>query len=128
MPISPLHGYIGAGIAVAAFLGGWTVQGWRYQAREAEALEEAYSARDEAIARANGLAADYEIAEAALNEYSRSTQAKVRVVYRDRKVSADCALPVDAASLLDEARNNANSAITGKSGSAVRGDTGGPAK
>lgn len=128
MPISPLHGYIGAGIALAAFLSGWTVQGWRYQSRETKALEEAYSARDAALAKANGLAADYEIAEAALNEYSRSTQAKVRVIYRDRKVSADCALPVDAASLLDEARNNANSAITGKSGSTVRGDTGGPAK
>ena len=76
MPISPLHGYIGAGIAIAAFLGGWTVQGWRYQSREAKALEEAYSARDEAISRANGLAADYEIAETALNEYNRSAQAK----------------------------------------------------
>lgn len=128
MPISPLHGYIGAGIAVAAFLGGWTVQGWRYQSREAKALEEAYSARDAAFARANGLAADYEIAETALNEYSRSAQAKVRIVYRDRKVSADCALPVDAASLLDEARDNANAAITGKLSPALRGDTGGPTK
>ena len=128
MPISPLHGYIGAGIAVAAFLGGWTVQGWRYQSREAKALEEAYSARDAALARANGLAADYEIAETALNEYSRSAQAKVRIVYRDRKVSTDCALPVDAASLLNEARGNANAAIAGQSSPTLRGDTGGSAK
>lgn len=124
MPISPLHGYIAAGIALSAFLAGWTVQGWRYQSREAKALEEAYRARDEAAAKANGLAADYEIAEAALNEYSRAAEAKVKVVYRDRKVSADCALPVGAASLLDEARNNANAAITGKSGAAMQDDTG----
>lgn len=122
MPISPLHGYIGAGIALGAFLAGWTVQGWRYQSKEADALEQAYSALNEANERANGLAADYEIAEAALNEYSKQTAAKVRVIYRDRKVSADCALPADAASLLDEARANANSAITGKLSGDVQAD------
>lgn len=128
MLINPLHGYIGAGIALSAFLGGWTVQGWRYEAKEAKALQEAYKARDDAVARANNLSADYEIVETALNDYSKSVQAKVRVVYRDRKVSVDCALPVDAASLLNEARSNANAAITGKPSSTMRGDTGGPAK
>jgi K+-sensing histidine kinase KdpD len=122
MPISPLHGYIGAGIALSAFLAGWTVQGWRYQSKEADALEQAYSALNDANKRANDLAADYEIAEAALNEYSKQTAAKVRVIYRDRKISADCALPADAAILLNEARDNANSAITGKSGGAVQGN------
>lgn len=113
-----------ATIALFVFFGlGWTFNGWRYQAREAKALEQAYKERDAANARANGLAADYELIETALDEYSRDTTAKVRVIYRDRKVSADCALPAGAASLLNDARNNANAAITGQLSATVQDDT-----
>ena len=112
-----------ATIAIFVFFGlGWTFNGWRYQAREAKALERAYKERDEANARANGLAADYELIETALNEYSRDTAAKVKVIYRDRKVSADCAIPAGAASLLDDTRNNANAAITGKPSNTLPAD------
>lgn len=117
--INPLHGYIAAGAALVAFTAGWTVNGWRYQSKEAEALEQAYSARDAANARANGLSADYEIARAALNDRSAETTTKIRTVYRDRKISTDCAIPAGAASLLDDARHSANAAITGKPGRAV---------
>lgn len=109
-----------ATIALFVFFGlGWTFNGWRYQAREAKALEKAYAERDAANARANGLAADYELIETALSDYSRDTTAKVRVIYRDRKTSADCSVPAGAASLLNDTRNNANAAITGQSSSAV---------
>ena len=112
-----------ATIALFVFFGlGWTFNGWRYQAREAKALEQAYKERDAANAKTNGLAADYELIETALNEYNRDTAAKVKVIYRDRKVSADCAIPAGAASLLDDARNNANAAITGQSGNTLPAD------
>ena len=112
-----------ATIAIFVFFGlGWTFNGWRYQAREAKALEQAYKERDAANAKANGLAADYELIETALNEYNRDTAAKVKVIYRDRKVSADCAIPAGAASLLDDTRNNANAAITGQSGNTLPAD------
>lgn len=114
MPINPLYGYIGAAIAIAAFAAGWSVNGWLYQSREAKALEQAVRERDEANERANGIAADYELARTALNEYSGDISTKVRVVYRDRKISPNCAIPDSAARLLDDARNAANAAITGE--------------
>ena len=124
MLIKPPAGFVVAVAAMLAFTAGWTVNGWRYKGREAKALEQAYAERDAANAKANGLAADYELIETALNEYNRDTAAKVRVIYRDRKVSADCAVPAGAASLLNDTRNNANAAITGQSGSAVPADPG----
>lgn len=114
MPINPLYGYIGAAIAITAFAAGWSVNGWRYQSREAKALEQAVRERDEANERANGIAADYELARTALNEYSGDVSTKVMVVYRDRKISPNCAIPDSAARLLDDARNAANAAITGE--------------
>ena len=125
MLIKPPAGFVVAVAAMLAFTAGWTVNGWRYKGREAKALEQAYAERDAANAKANGLAADYELIETALNEYNRDTAAKVRVIYRDRKVSADCAVPAGAASLLNDTRNNANAAITGQSGSPVPADPGG---
>lgn len=122
MLIKPPAGFIVAVAAMLAFTAGWTVNGWRYKGREAKALEQAYAERDAANAKANGLAADYELIETALNEYNRDTAAKVKVIYRDRKVSADCAVPAGAASLLDDARNNANAAITGKPSNALPAD------
>lgn len=122
MLIKPPAGFIVAVAAILAFAAGWTINGWRYKGREAKALEQAYAERDAANAKANGLAADYELIETALNEYSRDTAAKVKVIYRDRKVSADCSVPAGAASLLDDTRNNANAAITGQSGNALPAD------
>lgn len=122
MLIKPPTGFVVAVAAMLAFTAGWEVNGWRYKSREAKALEQAYKERDAANAKANGLAADYELIETALNDYSRDTVTKVRVIYRDRKISADCAIPAGAASLLDDTRNNANAAITGQSGNALPAD------
>lgn len=122
MLIKPPAGFVVAVAAMLAFTAGWEINGLRHKSREAKALEQAYKERDAANAKANGLAADYELIETALNDYSRDTVTKVRVIYRDRKISADCAIPAGAASLLDDTRNNANAAITGQSGNAVPAD------
>ena len=122
MLIKPPAGFVVAVAAMLAFTAGWTVNGWRYKGREAKALEQAYAERDAANAKANDLAADYELIETALNDYSRDTVTKVRVIYRDRKISADCAIPAGAASLLDDTRNNANAAIAGQSGNTMPAD------
>lgn len=122
MLIKPPAGFVVAVAAMLAFTSGWEINGWRHKSREAKALEQAYKERDAANAKANGLAADYELIETALNDYSRDTVTKVRVIYRDRKISADCAVPAGAASLLDDTRNNANATITGQSGNAMPTD------
>ncbi len=119
MLINPVYGYIAAGAALVSFAAGWTINGWRYQSHESKALEQAYAARDEANARANNAAADYEIVRAALDDRTGEVTTKIRTVYRDRKISADCAIPAGAASLLNDARSSANAAITGKPGSTV---------
>ena len=119
MLINPVYGYIAAGAALISFTAGWTINGWRYKSREAKAIEQAYAARDAANAKANNLAADYEIVRAALDDRSAETTTKIRTVYRDRKIPADCAIPAGAASLLNDARSSANAAITGKPGSTV---------
>lgn len=128
MLINPVYGYIAAGAALVSFTAGWTINGWRYKGREAKAVEQAYKARDEANARANNLAADYEIVRAALDDRSAETITKIRTVYRDRKISADCAIPAGAASLLNDARSSANAAITGQSGGTVSDDPNGPSE
>ena len=119
MLIKPPIGFVVGVAAMLSFTAGWTINGWRYKSREAKAIEQAYAARDAANARANGLAADYEIVRAALDERSAETTTKIRTVYRDRKISADCAVPAGAASLLNDTRNAANAAITGKPGGTV---------
>lgn len=128
MLINPVYGYIAAGAALISFTAGWTINGWRYKSREAKAIEQAYKARDAANARANNLATDYEIVRAALDDRSAETTTKIRTVYRDRKISADCAVPAGAASLLNDARSNANAAITGKSGGTMPDNSSSPAE
>ena len=73
MLINPVYGYIAAGAALISFTAGWTINGWRYKSREAKAIEQAYAARDAANAKANNLAADYEIVRAALDDRSAET-------------------------------------------------------
>ena len=128
MLINPVYGYIAAGAALISFTAGWTINGWRYKSREAKAIEQAYAARDAANAKANNLAADYEIVRAALDDRSAETTTKIRTVYRDRKIPADCAIPAGAASLLNDARSSANAAITGKSGGTMPDNSSSPAE
>lgn len=120
MLIKPPLWFIGYVIGLAAFGAGWTINGWRYKSREAKAIEQAYKQRDEANARANGLAADYETVRLALDENNTETEIKIRTVYRDRKVIPDCAIPPGAASLLNDTRSAANAAITGKPSGTVQ--------
>ena len=122
--IKPPIGFVVAVAAMLSFAAGWTINGWRYKSREAKAIEQAYAARDAANAKANNLAADYEIVRAALDDRSAEVTTKIRTVYRDRKISADCAIPAGAASLLNDARSSANAAITGKPSSALPDDSG----
>lgn len=119
MLIKPPMGFIVAVAAMLSFTAGWTVNGWRYKTREAKAIAAALVERDKANERANAIAADFEMAKVALNERSYETTTKIRTVYRDRKISADCAVPAGAASLLNDARNATNAAVTGKPGSTV---------
>lgn len=128
MLIRPPMGFLVAVAAMLSFTAGWTVNGWRYKTREAKAVSAALVERDKANERANSIAMDFEMAKVALNERSTEVSTKIRTVYRDRKISTDCSVPAGAASLLNDARNTANAAITGKPGSTVPDDQGLPAE
>ena len=114
----PLPPWVYAAAAGALVLGsfgaGWKVRGWRCDAATAQALAQAAKERDRLTAQANTASAQYEATRAALGEIAPIEREKVRVIYADRQVPADCALPADARSLLDAARNRSNAATAGQ--------------
>ena len=105
---------IALGAFLAAFGAGWTVNGWQCSARAEKALQAAYEAKDRAVEQANAVAADYEALRAVMDKTTVINRDKVKVIYANRSVAVDCALPVDALGLLDDARGVANAAATGE--------------
>ena len=96
-----------AGIAAvaltAAFGSGWVVRDWKADADMAKVERRLQEAVDKQRARADAAAASYEVERADLSRQSTSSQSKVREIYRDVQVPADCAPSPDALRLLDDA-------------------------
>lgn len=92
-----------------AFLGGWTVNGWRWSAHEAKALKQAEIARDRQITKAQSEGTLYEQAKATRDASQRTRETQVRTIYRAVTVPANCEPPADALGVLDNAIREANS-------------------
>lgn len=93
-----------------AFLGGWTVNGWRWEAKQADALREQQAAFQRQLAKQHDIATNYEQGrETARVEYV-TREGQVREIYREVEVPAECAAPDSVRSLLSEAVTSANSA------------------
>lgn len=110
-----------AGLILAAY-GGWQVRSWRCESQIAEIQREAMEAEDALRAQMEAAAIDYEAFRAGNETAGTRTQTKIREVYRNVEVPADCAALPDAVVLLNRARETANNAVASESGSAVQGD------
>lgn len=116
-----LAGVGGLSLVVGAF-GGWQVRSWRCESQIARIEREAVEAREAYRAQMEAAATDYETFRAGNEKAAVETRTRIREIYRNVEVPADCALGADSVRLLDEARIRANQA-TGQSGSAVPGDS-----
>lgn len=90
-------------LLIAAFGSGWTVRSWRCDSAMAKVQAELQEAVDAQRARADAAAASFEVNRADLSRQSTSSQSRVREIYRDIQVPADCAPSPDALRLLDNA-------------------------
>jgi hypothetical protein len=110
----PLWAYAGAGALLTGTLAGWTVRDWKADSEALEAEEKAfkqYTALTQALAD-QSLALEYTVQ--SLRASERTDRETIREIYRDVQVSADCAVPDAAVSLLDNAVRRANAAATGQ--------------
>jgi hypothetical protein len=108
----PLMGYIGGGALLAGALAGWTVRDWKADSDEAEAERKAftqYTAMTEALADAS---LSYEVLAQNIRTSERKDRETIREIYRDKIIPAECAVPADAVSLLDNAIERANAATS----------------
>lgn len=87
----------------AAFGSGWYVRAKIADADMAKVERELQEAVDAQRAREDAAAASFEVNRADLSRQSTSSQSRVREIYRDIQVPADCAPSPDALRLLDNA-------------------------
>jgi hypothetical protein len=100
-------------------LGGWTVRDWK---ADSDLLEAENKAQTEYVAVVQSLADQslaYEVLAQSIRASERTDRETIREIYRDKVVPAECAVPADAVSLLDNAVLDANAATTGQSRSPV---------
>lgn len=101
----------GAGLA---FVGGYKIRDWQCDAAAARELEanaiESARMQDAADTAATGYEQDRS------QTYADHTvrEETIRTIYRDRQVPGDCAVPDNAALVLDEAVRAANTGTTGE--------------
>lgn len=111
-----------AGAGVATLLGawgGWTANDWRHDSKALTALADATKAANDAAAHMRDQGAAYEKDRQDDQVQSTVRESRISTIYRDRPVPADCAVPDDAGSVLDDAISAANARRTGQSGSGL---------
>lgn len=118
---SPMLVYGALALTVLSFSSGWAVRGWRCDAAQTSALDDAAKAENKADEVVAGAASGYEDDRATVASEAVRERVVVQEIYRDVEVPADCAVPADAVGVLTSARERANAAASGELGSAVRG-------
>lgn len=89
-------------VAGVAFVVGWTVQGWRCEAREKAAIEESNRLQQELIERANTNAAMLEREISLQQQRNRDLQG--RLSRETRNDAYRCPVPARGVQLINEAR------------------------
>ena len=115
----PLWAYAGGGALLVGALAGWTVRDWK---ADCDLLEAENKHHEQFVADAKALAEQslaYEALVQSIRASERTDRETIREIYRDKVVPAECAVPADAVSLLDNAVLDANAATTGQSRSPV---------
>lgn len=99
---------------MAGTLLGWTVRDWKADSdllASQEAAQERYDAKaQEASNRSDA----YEKLAQQIRASERTDRLEIREIYRDVEVPSDCAVPDDAARVLDNAVRRANAAAAGE--------------
>jgi hypothetical protein len=109
-----------AAVALAgAFSAGWVVNGWRWEAKQAEALRDAQIAFHKQLAQQQDEAEQYEQSREQARQDHLAREEQVRIIYRDRVVDPGCEPPDDAKRVLDEALRDANARAAGEPRSAM---------
>lgn len=118
----PLWAYASGGALMIGLLGGWTVRDWKADADDLRAVNAGLEVRAK-LERENGLQAGRLENFAAFNQAQAvSERNTIERIYRDVKVPGDCAVPADAWSVLETARQRANRAASGELGAALPSD------
>lgn len=111
----------GAALLVGLFAG-WTVRDWKADSDMLAAYEEKDQLREKMQAKIDASSATYEDWRSASGETTIQTRNTIREIYRNVEVPADCAVPADARSLLEDRVRDANASATGQPSAGVPKD------
>ncbi len=112
--INPLILYSAGGALLIGALGGWTVRDWKADSQQLKQVERAHKAEKAAIAAVYAPSQEFENTLAALRPAQIETRNTIREIYRDVEVPSDCAVPPAGVSLLEAARERANTSAAGE--------------
>lgn len=115
----PPIAYAAIGALLLGTFAGWTVRDWKADADALSAVLKAEELEDEMQGRVDAAVAKYEELRSAQEPQKIQTRNTIREIYRDRPIPADCAVPANATSVLQQAINRANAAASGVPLSAV---------
>lgn len=101
---------------------GWTVRDWRADSEQLAAVQEAEQERERLQRLVEDQADAFEMLRARGQAAAIAERNTIREIYRNVEVAADCAVPADAVSVLDQARRRANAATAGEPGSTLPGN------
>lgn len=106
---------IGGGLALAAgFLGGWTVRDWKADAAASAGFERLLRVKDDNQRDMAAQADGFEAYRQQLGPRTDTVRERIKEIYRDAPVSADCAWSPDVLGLLEGQRDIANRAAGGQ--------------
>lgn len=106
-----------AGAGVTFLLGGftaWTVSDWRHDSKAFAELTAATADAKEAAKQSRAQGDAYEKDRQDDQHQSTVRESTISTIYRDHPVPADCAVPADVGSVLDEAIAGANARRAGQ--------------
>lgn len=109
----PPIAYAAIGALLLGTFAGWTVRDWKADADALSAVLKAEKLEDEMQGRVDAAVAKYEELRSAQEPQKIQTRNTIREIYRDRPIPADCAVPANATSVLQQAINRANAAASG---------------
>lgn len=113
MPPVPPIAYATIGALLLGLFAGWTVRDWKADADALSAVLKAEELEDEMQGKVDAAVAKYEELRSAQEPQKIQTRNTIREIYRDRPIPADCAVPSDATSVLQQAIDRANAASSG---------------
>ena len=111
--LQPYLLYVAGAAVLAAAFGGWTARDWQCKAAEAVVVKRVAAEKDRMQKTIDAQAVAYEEAKATAATVSVHRTHTIREVFRDVPVDVSCAPPASVGSLLLDAVEDANRAVSG---------------